>query len=234
MNKTAAFHEPDIFRSRSFWIALFASLSLLFAGFCESAAAKRHPLVGGDGKIHACYRVKGKPRGALRVVRSHKVRCRRGERKVAWAAAAVSGASGAQGAQGGSGQTGTQVSADTSLLEQVGLLTSRVDKLEGTLGGISKSDLTGMMDTLDGVTNADLAGALETVEGLTNEDLTDAVDSLPAIESLCEQSEDLTEQVNLLQDVVGGLGLSPGLDALGLLEIPTLPEPLEPFSCPAP
>ncbi len=207
MNETAAFHGPGIFRSRSFWIALLASLALLFAGFCESASAKRHPLVGGDGKIHACYRVKGKPKGNLRVVRGYKVRCRRGERKVAWAVAAVAGPAGAGGAQGvgGSpGEPGTQSTATTKLTEQVDSLSARVDSLEATLAGV------------------------------TNADLLAVVDSLPAIDSLCEQSEDLTEQVNLLQDVVGGIGLSPALEAIGLLEIPTLPTELEPFSCPVP
>lgn len=48
----------------------------------ESGSAK--PRIVKDGKIHACYKVKGKPRGALRVVKGRKGRCRRGERKVSW------------------------------------------------------------------------------------------------------------------------------------------------------
>jgi len=205
MNKTAAFHESDTFRSRSLWIALLASLALLFAGFCESASAKRHPLVGGDGQIHACYRVKGKPKGALRVVRSSRARCRRGERKVSWAAAAVAGAPGSEGTRGtagADGAVGAQASVSTKLTEQVDSLSTRIDGLESTLAGV------------------------------TNADLLAAIDSLPAIDALCEQSEDLTEQVNLLQDVIGGLGLEGVLG--GLLKIPTLPTELEPFSCPAP
>ncbi len=209
MNETAAFHGPGILQSRSFWIALFVSLPLLFAGFCESASAKPHPLVGGDGKIHACYRVKGKPKGNLRVVRSHKARCRRGERKVAWAVAAVSGAPGSEGTPGTAGTdgaVGTQASVSTTLTEQVDSLTSRVDSLEATLAGI------------------------------TNADLLAVVDSLPTIDSLCEQSEALAEQVNLLQDVIGGLGLEPALELIGLLEIPPLPNELElgEFGCSAP
>jgi hypothetical protein len=31
--------------------------------------------------------------------------------------------------------------------------------------------------------------------------------------------------------VIAGLGLEPALELIGLLEIPTLPTPLEPFSC---
>lgn len=208
MSETAAFHGPGIFRSRSFWIALLASSALLFAGFCEPASAKRHPLVGGDGKIHACYRVKGKPKGALRAVRSRKVRCRRGERKVAWAVATVAGPAGAGGAQGTAGsegtagEAGTQSTLTTKLTEQVDSLSTRVDSLEATLAGVTNADLLAL------------------------------VDSLPAIDSLCKQSEELTEQVNLLQDVVGGLGLEGVLG--GLLKIPPLPTELEPFTCPAP
>lgn len=181
---------------------LVAALALLVS----APAASTHKIVGRDGKIHACYRVKGKPKGALRVVRSHKVRCRRGERKIAWAVAAVSGAAGAggaQGTQGGEGPSGDSALA-AKLTEQVNSLSARVDSLESTLAGV------------------------------TNADLLAAIDSLPAIDSLCEQSEDLTEQVNLLGDAVGGLGLSPALEAIGLLEIPTLPTELEPFSCPVP
>lgn len=211
MSEIAAFHKLDGFRSRSFWVALLASSALLFAGLCESAAAKRHPLVGGDGKIHACYRVKGKPKGNLRVVRSHKVRCRRGERKVAWAVATVPGPAGADGAQGtvgsqgAAGDAGAQSAVTTKLTEQVDSLSTRIDGLEATLAGV------------------------------TNADLLAAVDSLPAIDSLCEQSEGLTEQVNLLAGAVEGLGLNSALTILGgLIEIPPLPAALEPFSCPAP
>jgi len=181
-------------------LSLIAALSsLLFA-----PAASPHKIVGRDGKIHACYRVKGKPKGALRVVRSRKARCRRGERKVAWAVATATGPAGADGARGAAGEGGTQSALTEKLTEQVDSLSARIDSLESTLAGV------------------------------TNADLLAAVDSLPAIDSLCQQSEDLTEQMNLLQGVVGGLGLSPGLDALGVLEIPALPKPLEPFSCPAP
>lgn len=181
-------------------------LVTVLALLVSAPAASTHKLVGRDGKIHACYRVKGKPKGALRVVRSHKVRCRRGERKVAWAVATVSGPAGADGARGMQGAEGTQSDSalTTKLTEQVNALSTRIDSLEATLAGV------------------------------TNADLLAAIDSLPAIDSLCEQSEDLTEQVNLLGDAVGGLGLSPALDAIGLLEIPALPEELEPFSCPVP
>lgn len=203
MNKTAAIHGPAPFRLRSFWIALLVSSALLLSGLGDSASARRHPLIGGDGKIHACYRVKGKPRWNLRVVRSRKTRCRRGERKVAWAATAVPGPAGTGGAQGMPGTGGSQSALTTKLTEQVNSLSTRVDSLEATL------------------------------QNVTNEDLTAAIDSLPLVESLCEQSEDLTKQVNLLGGAIGDLGLSAPLEAIGVLEIPELPEPLEqqPLSC---
>jgi hypothetical protein len=114
-------------------LSLIAALALLLF----APAASPHKIVGRDGKIHACYRVKGKPRGVLRVVRSHKVRCRRGERKVAWAVAAVSGPAGADGAQGAGGFQGDTALA-TKLTEQVNSLSTRIDGLESTLAGVAK------------------------------------------------------------------------------------------------
>lgn len=183
--------------------AAFA-LAVCFGG---TALAKRHQLVGRDGKIHACYRVKGKPRGMVRVVRGSRHRCRRGERRMAWAIATVTGAPGSPGATGAQGDPGAAGTAGTSaddaaLKAQIGELTLKVDALEGVLAGI------------------------------TNEELTEAVNVLPSVESLCAQSEELTEQVNLLAGAVEGLGLNGILTGLGgLLEIPPLPTALEPFSC---
>ncbi|HEX6753876.1 MAG TPA: hypothetical protein VF093_09880 [Solirubrobacterales bacterium] len=198
---------------------MLGAIAILLVALVGTAGA--FPPVAKDGKIHACYRVKGKPKGALRVVRGHKVRCRRGERKVAWPVIAVGGPEGVRGSQGAAGEAGTQSALTTTLTGQVDSLSARVAKLEGTLLGISTADLTGMLGTLDGI---------------TNEELTDAVDSLPTIESLCEQNEALAEQVNLLQGVVEGLSLEPALELIGLLEIPPLPNQLEldEFGCSAP
>lgn len=193
-----------------------AIVALLVA--CAPALAKNR-LVGEDGKIHACYRVKGQPKGALRVVRGMRPHCRRGERQVAWTVAGAvgpTGSAGAQGADGPTGQTGTQVTVDAGLLEEVKLLSGRVEELESTLNGVTNSDLTGMLATL---------------QGLTNEDLVAAVNALPVVEAVCEQSETLTEQVNLLQEVLSGLKLEGVLG--GILKIPSLPEELETFSCPS-
>lgn len=202
MNANAAFLAPAPRRSCLAAIVLLGLAAVLLISFCGSAAAKRHPPISKDGRIHACYKVKGKPRGALRVVRSSKARCRKGERKVAWSVAAASGASGQPGSRGPSGASGVASSNEALLKEQVDALLLRVAALEGVLQGI---------------TNADLLGAVAAV---------------PLVDALCEQTPELVEQVNTLQGVIGDLGLEPALELIGLLEIPTLPTPLEPFSCP--
>jgi hypothetical protein len=211
--------SPALVNPRSVSLLLLALAALLLAGLVETAAAR--PLVGKGGQIHACYKVKGKPRGTLRVVPGARSHCRRGERKVAWTVAGAvgetggsgaAGSQGGQGSQGAAGQGGTQGPVGATLSEQVGSLSSRVESLEGTLLGISHTDLTGVLGT---------------VQNLDNNQLKDAVAALPSVESLCTQSKQLAEQVNLVQDVVGGLGLEPALELIGLLEIPELPDELE-------
>jgi hypothetical protein len=98
---------------------------LLLAVLAGSASA--HKIVGRDGKIHACYKVKGKPRGALRAVRG-RAKCRRGERKVAWTVAgAQSGAAGLAGAPGTDAAIG-------ALSARMDALEARVEKLEALVG----------------------------------------------------------------------------------------------------
>jgi hypothetical protein len=198
MNGNAAYRETVNPRVLLASIAVLISTAMVFAGFAGTASAV--PL-SKDGKIHACYKVKGKPRGALRVVRSSKARCRKGERRVAWSVTATSGAPGQQGSQGHSGAAGAASSNEALLKEQVDALLLRVAALEGVL---------------QGVTNGDLLGAVAAV---------------PLVDALCEQTPELVEQVNTLQSVIGDLGLEPALELIGLLEIPTLPTPLEPFRC---
>lgn len=211
-------------------VSLMGVAILLFALVGTAGAASP---VGKDGRIHACYKVKGKPKGTLRIVPAKQKRCKRGERKVAWSAASMSGApgtsgtagtagssqDGSNGSNGASGTNGSDGSTEAALKTQISSLNVKIDSLENTLGG---------------VTNGDLLGAVDAVEGLTNGDLTEAVDSLPVIDALCDQNEALTEQIDLIAGAVGGLGLSPALEALGLLEIPALPDPLGSFSCGTP
>jgi hypothetical protein len=172
-------------------LALLAAL-LSFLAWTGEATAR--PLVGKDGKIYACYKVKGKPRGALRVVKSRKARCRRGERKVAWTVAGATGQAGPQGphgSHGGPGASAQQAPLSSVFSEQISLLTARIDSLEKTLAVVG---------------------------------------------ALCQQTAELATQVNLLRGVIGGLGLEPALELIGLLEIPALPDALEleEFGCSVP
>lgn len=107
-------------------LSLIAALALLVF----APAAPAHKLVGHDGMIHACYKVKGKPRGALRAVRG-RAKCHRGERKVAWPVRG-SGQTGATGAAGGPGSD----ASITALSERVDALTARVEKLEVIVGAV--------------------------------------------------------------------------------------------------
>lgn len=218
MNSHAA---PQVGLKARFILVALAAATMLLAAFGGSASAA--PPVGKDGTIHACYRVKGKPKGTLRVV-SVKARCKRGERKVVWNAAGQGGQSGAagqnsssgSGQQGQDGTNGTSSPNEVALKTQIASLNVKIDGLEKIVGGL---------------TNGDLLGAVSTVKGLTNTDLTETVDALPLVSSLCTQNEELAEQINLVSGVVKGLGLSSALEALGLLVIPTLPTDLPTLGC---
>jgi hypothetical protein len=209
MEKTAAFHGFATSRHRLVGPVLLAMGAMLLICLGPSPA---QAAVGQDGQIHACYRVKGKPKGTLRVVRSAKARCRRGERKAAWSVAGSSGiasqgAQGVQGPAGGSGSSGDEA----ALKAQVGALSLKVEALEGILQGITNGDLTGMLATLGNVTNPQLLSAIGAV---------------PLVEEVCGQTEELTGRSNAL------LGLLDALDVANLLSIPSA---LPTFDvCPAP
>jgi hypothetical protein len=235
------------------FLAVPLAAAMLFACFGASATAAAP--VGKDGQIHACYRVKGKPKGSLRVVPSAKKRCKRGERKVTWSVTSASGQAGAggqsgsgggAGAGGQSGVAGSPGGNEAVLQSKIANLNLKLEGLEGILSGITHGDLVGALGTLNGVNNAKLLGAVNAVQGLDNTKLTDAVnavtgldnakltevvDSLPAIDSLCTQTSSLTGGINSL-----GLGVK-GISVLGLpglsLDTSALPTALEPFTCPS-
>jgi hypothetical protein len=172
---------------------------LVFSAFGSTAAAA--PPVAKDGKIHACYKAKGKGKGTLRLVGNGKVRCPRKWKKVAWYANApsalpVQGAQGEPGPPGPQGERGLTGAAGNVVVEElenkVSELLTKVTNLESAL--------------------ANLAG-LEAVVG-----------------SLCTQTETLTDQLNALEDVVGGIKLNTILAVL--LEIPVLPGALPSYNCP--
>ncbi len=218
MGKNAAFHGFVNYRRLSIFLAALAAGAVLIASIGGSASAKRP--IGKDGTIHACYRVKGKPKGALRVVPSARTRCRRGERKTAWSVSppVTSTTAGSAGSQGPSGAAGSAGADEAALKAQVGALSLRVEALEGILQGITNGDLTGMLGVLQGV---------------TNEDLLAAVGAVPAVESLCEQSEALTEQVDDLGAATGALVSILNGTILGpIFGSVSVPAVLGSFNCP--
>src|ERR1700710_1425269 len=176
---------------------------MLLLGLCGTAPASSP--AGQDGAIHACYKVKGKPKGTLRVVGAQK-RCKRGERKVVWNAASQGGQSGTAGQNGssGSGQAG-QTGADGSSPNEVALKT-QVASLNVKIDGLEK--------VLEGITHGDLTGVLSTLNGVTNPELQNAIGSVPLLEEVCGQTEELTGRSNSL------LGLLDTLDALNVLSLP--------------
>lgn len=213
---------PREFASLNLRVVVVAALTaalVLLACFAGSASAKGRSFVARDGKIHACYRVKGKPKGMVRVVRGTHHRCLRGERRMAWSVATnAAGAPGTAGQAGFSGGSGSSSSTDLAALEgKIGALTFKVDALEGILSGISNSDLTGMLATLQGVTNADLL---------------EAIDAAPLVATVCDQAAVLTEQSNLLGEELDGLVATLGGTILGAIfggvEVPAA---LDPFAC---
>jgi hypothetical protein len=201
-------------------IALCAAAAMLLIPVGPASAGP----VSKDGQIHACYRVKGKPKGQLRVVRSARARCRRGERKVAWSVASSSGlpgptAQGFQGVPGAPGASSTDGTADDAALKaQVGALAVRVQALEGLLNGVSDGDLSGVLSTL---------------QGLDNKGLTDAVNAVPAVEALCQQAPELTEQVNEVgAGIVSMIGVLTGVPLIGpIFGGVAIPTALPDFSC---
>lgn len=157
-------------------LALAACL-LLFAGGTASAASP----VTKDGRIHACYKAKGKGKGALRVAQGGKARCPRKWRKISWQATPVPGPRGQAGAPG--------TSQVQDLEGRVSQLLTRVEALEGVLKGITNQELlvavdlspvvqalctrtsvlTSQVNLLEGVLGGlSLNGVLTTLGGLLN------------------------------------------------------------------
>lgn len=201
----------------------FALVLLALCAFVllTSTPASAASLVGKDGKIHACYKAKGKGKGTLRVVRSAKAKCPKKWKKVSWYASGPAGPQGASGSPGGNGETGTNGSNGLpgtnatatvvkGLENKVTELLNKVASLETILNGIDNQQLKEAIASV-----ADVK-ALETTVG-----------------SLCSQSSALTSQINSVESALGGLSLNTVLTTLGgVLNIPTLPGPLSSFSCP--
>lgn len=184
-----------------------------------SSPASAASLVGKDGKIHACYKVKGKAKGSLRVVRSAKAKCPKKWKKVSWYASGPAGPQGESGASGGSGETGTNGSNGLpgtnatatvvkGLENNVTELLNKVASLETILAGINNQQLK------------------EAIAGIAK---TEALEA--AVGSLCMQASALTEQSNEMDSAFEALNTT--LDTLVALFNPvSLPAALPSYSCP--
>ena len=136
-------------------------LSVLAALLLASPAASAKSPIGKDGKIHACYKWKGKGKGALRVVRSAKVRCPKKWRKVSWYVKGPSTPIGVPGPAGPQGEKGPAGVADDAVVKQlegkVSQLLTRVEELEALLPTVQT--LCAQVETVTGQINA-VEGAL--------------------------------------------------------------------------
>ena len=223
---------------------LFALVGLLSVALAGTAVAA--PAPGKNGQVNACYRVKGKAKGAMRVVPAGK-KCKKGERKLAWSVTGPPGTQGANGAQGGQGAQGSPGSngtngaagtpgapgtASVALETKIASLTLQVESLEGILDGV-ETDLSGVTSNVTGLTS-NVKVVEDVLKGVNNTGLTEAVKAVPAVDALCTQATSLTSQSNLLGTTLGGLSLNGALTVLGgLLNIPALPAALPAFTCPS-
>jgi hypothetical protein len=185
---------------------LLALLGLLAFGSTASAT----PPIAKDGKIHACYKAKGKGKGAMRLVRNGKVRCPKRWKKVAWYAAGQTGPAGQPGAAGANGPAGPQ--GERGLPGSAGNVV--VEDLEKQV-----KELLTKVQSLEGV-----------LQGITNTDLKEAIAAVPVVQALCTQTEALNDQTTALGTTLSGL--STVLDTLTVLGLPSIPTALPPFECP--
>ncbi len=214
---------------------LIATGILLLIGLGGSAIAGP---VNKDGKIYACYKVKGKPRGAMRVLFKGK-RCKRGERRVAWVAAGSSagnqqaGGAGADGQSGPAGQAGQAGASSSTLSTEVAGLALRIDGLEGVLQGIGNKELSTALATVKGLSGVQLKEAVDAVDGITNAKLLEAIEAVPLVDEVCGQVSALISQSNLLGEELDSLvGILDGVVLLGeIFGVLDVPEALDPFAC---
>ncbi len=217
-------------------MALVGLISVAFAGAAVAAPIAK------NGKVNACYRVKGKAKGAMRVVPANK-KCGHGERKLAWSVAGPPGSAGPAGPVGSNGTTGSNGVTGTTgspgstneaaLQTKIAGLTLKVEDLEGTLQGVTNGDLTGAVAKLQGLTNGELSSTVGKLSGITGPELTETVKQLPVVSSLCTQANSLPTQVNnSLGAALSGLALGGTIPALLSLTKPAL-TPVTSYTCPS-
>lgn len=194
-------------------ITVVAALSALVLSLVAVGTASAQSF-GKDGAIHACYKAKGKNRGALRLVPSARS-CRklRGFRAVSWSAAAGGGAAqnDLQTATGGGerGPAGPQGNAES----------------EGKQGsqGLSGEVEQSLIETVQNQT--------QQIDNLTKE-VTDlggeVLDLKDTVGETCDQLETVTKQSDEILDSL--LGTTVAIVGT-LLNVPSPPDPLGTFEC---
>jgi hypothetical protein len=199
-------------------LALLATVALCAAVVAGEAGAAK--LVGKDGRIYACYKAKGKAKGAVRLI-PKKSHCKKGTKRISWSVSGPAGEGGQSGENGSGGENGaggeTGAQGTKGLEAKVQSLTSKVASLESVLKGI---------------TNTELLGALSKLQGISPTQLQEAVASVAKVNELCAQATKLTSQSNALGQALGGLELLGGLPPLELKKAVPIPTPLSTFACP--
>jgi hypothetical protein len=200
-------------------LALLVTAALCAAALVTDAGAAK--LVGKDGKVYACYRTKGKAKGAVHLV-SKKAHCKKGQKKVSWnvtgpageAGQSEGGENGANGEPSSAGEPGAK--GEAGLEARVQTLTTKVTSLESVLKGI---------------TNTELLGALTKLQGISPTQLQEAVTSVADVKALCTQASALTNQLNAVGTAFGGIKLGGVIPVLLELVVPAAPKALAPFGC---
>jgi hypothetical protein len=202
-------------------IGVLALALLVAAALCAALAtdAGAAQLVGKDGRVYACYKTKGKAKGAVRLV-AKKAHCKKGQKKVSWSVTGPAGESRQSGENGGNGENGsageTGAAGVKGLEQRVQTLTNKVTSLESILGGITNGDLTGLLSKLQGISGTQLQ---------------ETVTSLADVKALCTEAMALTNQANALGSTFGGIELGGVIPTLLKLVVPAAPPPLAAFGC---
>lgn len=209
-------------RSGTLVLALLAAVALCAAVIVGAASGA---LVGKNGRVYACYKVKGKRKGAVRLVAKN-AHCRKGEKKVSWSVTGPSGQSGENGQNGENGAGGEGGAGGEKGTSSLGGLEKQVQSLT--------SKLTSLESVLKGITNTELLGALSKLQGISGGQLQEAVASVVKVNELCSQASKLTSQSNALGSALGGLELLGALPGVSIIPSSTapIPTPLSTFACP--
>jgi hypothetical protein len=193
-------------------VALLAALVAAAVLLLPSGSALAGP-VSKDGQVHACYKVKGKGKGAMRVARNAKGKCPKGWKKLAWS---LAGQAGSPGANGESGAPGSNGAAGDNGANGAAASQKSVTELEKQV-----TDLLGKLQSLETI-----------LSGVTNGQLKEAIGAVPVVGQLCAQAKSLNEQTSSLGSAASGLNTVLAV-ALPLLNLPDIPVALPAFACPA-